>query len=208
MKNLILLLFGLFLTLSATSQISLGPKVGYLTNELSIVETDIKSSLNESLLFGAFARLGGKVYLQPEVNWFTSGAVFTRPSLGSISPIEQEVTLNTIQIPLMIGFKLIDLKLASLRAIAGPSANIVIDKTISTNTSAGFINPIKEADIQNVNWGFQAGGGIDILMFTLDVRYFIGLSNIIGNVNVGGGSSLQFDSRNEGFMVSLGWKII
>lgn len=52
-------------------------------------------------------------------------------------------------------------------------------------------------------WGLNVGAGIDVLMFTLDVRYQMGLNEVIEKVN-----NFDFNSKNNVFCVSLGWKII
>lgn len=207
MKRILLLLFGLFVVSTAFSQFKFGPKVGYTTSRLSVDQSDISTSFKNSFLFGAFARIGDKVYIQPEINWHTSGTVFKRPSLSSISPIEQDITLSNIQIPLYVGVKIIDLRVFNLRLMGGGTANIVVNKTIESLQSESYIEPIKESDISNLHWGVQFGVGIDVAMFTLDVQSFFGLSNVIGTINVGG-TPIQFDSRKQGFVVSLGWKIL
>ena len=190
----------------AFSQFTLGPKVGYLTQTLSVKQEDIKASLQDKAIFGLFMRIGNSVYVQPEVNYFTSGAVFKRPQQGSVNPIEQEVYLQNVQIPFFIGTKLINTRLFNLRAMMGPTANIVVEKRINTQESGTYINPIKEADIKDVYWGFQVGGGMDIASVTLDVQYIIGLSSIIGDVEIEGNPVL-FDSKNQGFVATLGLKL-
>ncbi len=198
MKKLILILAITFIATTSFSQISFGPKIGYTTSKLSIDKSDIKSDLKSSFQFGAFLRLGTKIYVQPEINWVTEGGVFKPISLGSISPFEDDVKLSTIQIPFLIGAKVFDLKVANLRVFAGPSASIVTDKTIEGTSDLG----IQIDNIEDLIWGLQIGAGVDVLMLTLDVRYNIGLSKVIGDVN-----GTSFDSKTNGFNVSLGWKI-
>jgi hypothetical protein len=208
MKKLLLVAVLFSLSCGLMAQISLGPKIGYTTGKLSTDKSEITTSLKNSFLFGAFLRLGTKVYLQPEVNWYTAGGVFKQPSVtGGISPFEDEVKLKSIQIPLYLGFKLLDLKLVQIRAQAGPTATIITDKSISPLKPSQFTAQIKEADIKDVLWGLQFGAGVDVLMFTLDVQYMLGLNKVIGDIEVDG-EPVKFDSKQQGFMVTLGWKII
>lgn len=208
MKKLLLIAILFSLSCGLMAQISFGPKIGYTTGKLSTDKSDITTSMKSSFLFGAFLRLGGKVYLQPEVNWYTAGGVFKQPSLtGGISPFEDEVSLKSIQIPLYLGYKLLDLKLVQVRAQAGPTASIITSKSISPLKPSQFTAQIKEADIKDVLWGLQFGAGVDVLMFTLDVQYMFGLNKLINNIEMTDGTSVKFDSRQQGFMVSLGWKI-
>lgn len=208
MKKLLLVAILFSLSCGLMAQISLGPKIGYTTGKLSTDKSDITTSLKNSFLFGAFVRLGDKFYLQPEINWYTAGGVFKSPSItDGISPVEDEVALKSIQIPLYIGWKMIDLKLVQIRAQAGPTASIITDKTINPLAPNQTIAVIKETDIKDVIWGLQFGAGVDVLMFTLDVQYMLGLNKVIEDIVVDG-TTVKFDSKQQGFMVTLGWKII
>ncbi|MBU1369647.1 MAG: PorT family protein, partial [Bacteroidetes bacterium] len=189
-----------------SAQISLGPKIGYTTNKLSTDKSDITSDLKNSFIYGAFLRLGDKWYIQPEINFYTAGGVFKTPDIASPNPVNDEVELKTIQIPLYIGLTLADLKLAKIRAQAGPTANIYTEKKINPLSGSTYAS-IKETDINDIQWGFQFGAGVDVLMFTLDVQYYLGLNNVISDIEVGG-EKVTFDSKSKGFMVTLGWKII
>lgn len=207
MKKILFAFAFVLMATALSAQISLGPKIGYTTNKLSVDKSDITSDLKSSFLYGAFVRLGDKWYVQPEINFYTAGGVFETPSLTSPNPVNEEVELKTIQIPLYIGFTLADLKLAKIRAQAGPTANIVSDKKINPLAGSTYTS-IKETDIKDIQWGFQFGAGVDVLMFTLDVQYFLGLNNIISDIELNDGSTVKFDSKSNGFMVTLGWKII
>jgi hypothetical protein len=207
MKKILFAFAFVLMATALSAQISLGPKIGYTTNKLSVDKSDITSDLKSSFLYGAFVRLGDKWYVQPEINFYTAGGVFETPSPTSPNPVNEEVELKTIQIPLYIGLTLADLKLAKIRAQAGPTANIVSDKKINPLAGSTYTS-IKETDINDIQWGFQFGAGVDVLMFTLDVQYFLGLNNLISDIELNDGSTVKFDSKSQGFMVTLGWKII
>ncbi len=196
MKKIILLFTFVIFTSAAFAQISFGPKIGYNTSKLSIDKSDIKSDLKSSFQFGAFLRLGTKIYVQPEVNWVTEGGIFKPSSLS----FEDDIKLKTIQIPFLIGAKVFDLKIANLRVFGGPSASIVTEKTLER--TGDLVNDLGVDNIEDLIWGLQIGAGVDVLMFTLDVRYNIGLTKVIGQVD-----GISYDSKTNGFNVSLGWKI-
>ncbi len=200
------LLLAFFIAANFTfAQLHFGPKIGYNTSKLSVDRSDIKTDLKNSFQFGVFVRLGDKIYVQPEVNYLTQGGIFKTPEITSLSPFEQEVNLKTIQIPVLVGYKLIDLKVANIRVMGGPVASIITNKNIE-NKVDNYIAPIEDTDIKDMIWSIQLGAGIDVLMFTLDVRYNIGLNKMIDVVNVGS-EPLSFESKTSGFNVSLGWKI-
>ena len=207
MKKALLISILALVSVVAQAQFTFGPKVGFNAQKLTVDQSTITTDFKNNFNFGAFVRIGDKFYLQPEVNYFTTGTVFKRVEVNNLSPFEQDITLQNIQIPLFIGFKIIDLELFNLKATASPTANIVIGKTIESISTGTFIEPIKKSDISDVNWGFQFGAGMDVLMFAIDVQYILGLNNLIETVNIGG-APVQFDSKNRGFVVSLGWKIL
>ena len=187
----------------AFGQFSIGPKIGYNTSKLTTDLDQVKSDLSGDINFGIFVRLGKKIYVQPEVNWLTRGGVFKKPEIGDIKPIEQEITMKTIEIPVLLGWRIINLGAGNIRILAGPSASIVTDKTVSTSDPNDFINPIKDSDLEDMIWGFNVGAGVDILMFTLDVRYQMGLNEVTKKIE-----NFDLKSKNNIFAVSLGWKIL
>jgi len=162
MKKLLAILVVVFMSSSIMAQISFGPKLGYTSTELTTNGDVINNDMKSSLHFGAFARLGTKFYIQPEILWMTKGAKF-KYNIGS--GLTQDIKLSTIDIPLLVGMKV----------------------------------------ISDANWAFQIGAGVDALMFTLDVRYQIGLTNLYeGNLPERFDIS---DIKNNAFLVTLGWKI-
>lgn len=210
MRKLVLTFVLIFASSMIFAQFTLGPKIGYNTSKLSVDQSDIETSLKNSFQFGIFARLGSsdsKVYLQPEINWLTQGGVFKQPEVtGSLSPFEQEIDLKTIQIPVIIGYKIINPKIINIRILAGPVASIITDKKIESKDISGYIKPIEDANIEDLIWSLQVGAGVDILMFTIDVRYNIGLNKVINDITIDG-TPVTFASKVSGFSVSLGWKI-
>jgi hypothetical protein len=181
-------------------QVSFGPKIGYNTSNLTVEAEGISSDLKSSFNFGLFVRVGQKIYLQPEVNWLTRGSEFKTSSASSVAPINQNIDLKTIEVPVLLGWRIINFGIANVRIMAGPSASIVVNKTIETNE---IDKPIKDSDINDLIWGMNFGAGVDVLMFTLDVRYQLGLNEVIEKVN-----NTVFDSKSNVFSVSLGWKIL
>ncbi len=209
MKKLVLLFLAMATSGIMFGQIHFGPQIGYSASNLSLKTADITNNLKSNFMFGVFLRLGKKFYVQPEVNWVTQGSVFKYPSLNNLSPIEQNIQLKTIQIPINIGYRIIDLKVANIRVFGGLTANIVTNKTISTTDKDNqLITPITDAYINNNwIWQYQIGTGVDVLMFTLDVKYYGGINNFVkGDVQYNS-TTKTVSSKSNVFMVTLGWKI-
>lgn len=202
MKKLFLVVFIMFIATYTNAQfpISLGPKLGF---NMSKIPTSKKGaqSLNESNFYGfqggLFVRLKlKKILIQPEVYFSMKGGKVDYTLNGSYS---REVKINTIDVPLMFGYKAVDLKVFNLRLMVGPVVSFAINKSIKF-TDNGTANPtVSENNFKNTNWAIQAGVGVDIFMLTLDVRYEWGLNKMY-----------NMDSetlKNNLLCVSLGWKI-
>ena len=234
MKKTFLLIAALFMMGSAAfadggSGIDLGIKAGFQTAKLSYEKANIKSDFANHFTVGLFGRVSaGRLYVQPEVLYFKTSNVFsatvTPEDNGSlIEDAHVNLTLNqmNLQVPVMIGIKVIDLDLITLRAQAGPTANFVLksqtlfDKTYSLNGDQPEEETItnEEFDPKSIAWGVQAGIGVDVLKrFTLDINYSFGLSKMFDtlenttideyfntdNVNID-------NTRQYLFMVTLGF---
>jgi len=178
---------------------SLGPKIGYNSNTLTDNLDSVRSSMNNSFQIGAFIRIGSRVYIQPEANY---QVVTSNLNKGTGSSFQsQDITVQSLKIPALIGFKLINKGPFNLRFMAGPAYTFVINKKLDPQ-NMDELWPIQSVDdIKNSNWSIQMGAGFDVLFMTLDVRYEKAIDNIYnGNSN--------FEMKNSMFNVSLGIKLL
>lgn len=211
---------------------AIGPKVGYQTTKLSYYKADIKSSFSNHFTAGIFARFTiGKFYIQPEALYLSTSNIFSLTATGTPSdnifnlPTDAEIklTLNTmdLQVPILLGFNILDIKILTLRAQVGPTMNFTlhsktvfdnkyslngVEHVIDDNTTDERFNP------KSITWGLQAGLGIDLLKrITLDINYNFGLSGILKNLD-GTVMGNTFDlskidkSKENIFMVTVGIK--
>lgn len=156
-------------------------------------KSDAKSGYN----LGVFARLGTSIYLQPELLYCV------RNSESHSGATSQTLKLKTIQVPLLLGVKLIDLKLASIRAFTGPAMSYVMGGSDVTyaNVTGGLGDP---NNYKNNIWDWQLGAGVDVGPLVVDVRYEWGLSNTSGgNVN-----EVGFVNKGNTLTFSLGFKFL
>lgn len=215
---------------------AIGPKVGYQTARLSYSQADIVSGFSNHFTAGVFGRVTiGRVYVQPEVLYFKTSNLFE----ASVNGVEDEnlfnlptgahvnLTLNqmNLQVPVMIGFNIIDLDILTLRAQAGPTANFVLnsqtlyDETYSLdgqqyNLEQQDATADQNFDTESIAWGVQAGLGVDILKkVTLDVNYNFGLSKMFDKLNQTPlGETFDFsnidNTRQNMFIVTIGYKFL
>jgi hypothetical protein len=201
MKKLMLIMVALFATTVMFGQFHIGPQIGFTTSKLTSNTSDIKATIKRNFIFGAFARFGDKFYVQPEINWLTQGGIWN----DEVTNKEVEMTYKTIQIPVSVGWKLIDLKVVNIRVFAGLAANIATDKKLKLTN---ITQPIKDADFKDLVWQYQFGAGVDVLMFALNIRYMGGLNDVYSGpaIDFSNGNTIE-TSKSNLFMVTLGWKI-
>ena len=206
MKKLLVILTVLLFSGMSYGQFHIGPQVGYSASNLSLDVEDIKNNMKSNLLVGVFMRFGQKIYVQPEINWLTQGSVFKYPSIDNISPIEQDIKLSTIQIPLNVGWRIINLKVVNIRVFTGLAGSIVVNKDIKTSgDDQNYPDALPtNDDLKNMIWQWDIGAGVDVLMFALDVKYMVGLNNMFDNIYY---ENEKITSKSGLFIVTLGWKI-
>ena len=194
MKKLIFVSTFLFLVSLAFAQgdfFDLGLKAGLNTSKLSVNADDYNDETINKTNFGAFARLNlGRIYVQPEAYYSNKGGKIENVGLSTINDFD----LKTLDIPVLLGAKIINKEVFNLRVMAGPMFSYVTDK--SYDGSAFSSDNIKDSFM-----GWQYGAGIDFLMFTFDVRVESS-SDIISDIP-------DFsDSKSKSFILSLGIKLM
>jgi hypothetical protein len=208
MKKILILLLVVFLSAEVSNaQFVFGLKLGYNASKLSSNVDSVKASINSGFHAGAFFRFGKRVFLQPEAYYTFSGGTFEKTVGGTADLWKQKVTIGTLDVPVLVGFKLIKSKLINWRIFVGPEVSFVVNSKVKDVNLTG---PITSSDINTVNWYGQAGTGIDVWFITLDLRYQFGLNSVINDVTTTGANPTNYpvNSKNNLFLVSLGFKII
>ena len=207
MKKITLIIAAFLISGSMFGQFHFGPQIGYSASNLTLNTDTISNSMKNNLLLGVFVRVGKKIYLQPEVNWMTQGSVFKYPSIADgIVPLEQNIKLNTIQVPVNLGWRIINLEIVNVRLFVGVAANFLMNTVIDTKSGNpdDYENALVPDDFKSVTWQWDAGVGVDVLMFAIDVKYMGGLTNVLNDVKIEGNT---ITSKSNLFVVTLGWKI-
>jgi hypothetical protein len=193
------LILTLGIVVNAQDGFSLGPKIGYNSNKLTDNLDSIQSSIKNSFQIGAFIRIGSRIYIQPEANYQVVRSNLNKGAGSSFQ--SQDITVQSLKIPALIGIKLINKGAFNFRILAGPAYTFIINKKLDPQ-HMNVLWPIQSVDdIRNSLWSVQMGAGLDVLFMTLDVRYELGIDNIYnGNSN--------FELKNNMFNVSLGIKLL
>lgn len=187
-KIAVYIIISLFLVSSASAQLSIGPKIGYTASKLSVDESDISSSFSNSFQYGAFVRIGEEWFIQPEIMITQKGGELAYEAMNYGS------THKTIDFAVLLGINIFDYKSAKLNIQAGPVASIITDKGVLE-----IPDVVEESELNDAMWSMQFGLGVDLLMFTLDVRYELGMSNVYSG---------DFNAKNSLIQVTVGWKML
>lgn len=181
----------------AQSPVTLGPKIG--VNVTNFLSDDHRLTENAVLGYvgGLFVRVNlGKAYIQPE-GYFTSKgsnlAFRPDPNDPHSGEANGKVRLTSLDVPLLLGVKLIDAKAFNLRLMGGPVASFVLKE--NRNDLSLFESQSYTYNRSNI--GFQAGLGFDIGNVTFDARYEGGLNHI----------NKTFNQRTSLFQFSVGFKL-
>ncbi|WP_162418862.1 porin family protein [Cyclobacterium roseum] len=192
MKNLVIviLLSGLILGEVKGQVFSIGPKFGVSQGDVHVTDGFQGEDSKMGYHLGAFARINLPIiFLQPEVLYTNTGGSFSDNSFN------YDVSFDRLDIPLMIGVKLGGV----LRLQAGPVASYLINgDMVADNGTRQKIIPPKE----EFTYGYQAGVGVDIGNFLMDLKYEGALSNSVNTF-----PQVQTDQRQNQLIVSLGFRL-
>lgn len=191
MKKLILAcLFACLVQVTfAGSPLNLGLKAGYNSSKLKTNLDQFNDGSISNFVVGAFARVNiSKFYVQPEAYFTSKGGKFDDIQ----NDVSSSIDYNTIDVPIMAGFKLIDVASFNLRVNAGPVFSFVTSK--DDVQYEDFQEQVKDSYA-----GIQYGLGADFLFLTLDAR----MENSFGSVYEG-----DEKLKNRMFLVTLGIKFL
>ena len=216
MKKILLASVLIFMASFSYAQLGFGIKGAVTMSNITTDIAEIEEAAQTGFQFGGFVRIGDKWHLQPEAYFSMKNGQF-KFDFDEVDPgdplntltksVNYTTTLNTIDIPVLIGYKLLDPPLMNVRLQAGPVASIVTSKKFKIEVD-GVEQSVDddEGDIfKDMNWGLQFGAGVDFLMFTVDLRYEIGLSNMYNKPE---GAIEDQTFKNNVFFLSVGWKIL
>ncbi len=198
MKKLIFAFLFVFFAMEGFAQnFGFGIKAG-----LSSTKIDFKSDqfipydAQTGYHVGVFGRFGAAgFFVQPEVLFTQTSGKFgiNLPPFSSQNPDNYEATFNRLDVPVMVGFRMLKV----IRLMAGPIASFNINSELK---DAG--DTVKDVDFNNATLGYQAGLGVDIGNLSIEGKYEGGLSSFTDEI--GGYAS---DNRLNQWVLSIGFKI-
>ena len=223
MRKLLLTVFSVLLGTVLMAQLpNIGIRGGLTSSVLSTDLSEVYSSENRlGYQFGAFVRVNlGKFHVQPELVYNHRSTKLQYEITPVINGEDQELgvrsdlQIGTFDIPVLVGFKILDTKLLNLRIFAGPELSLATTKSLAYEYTTGdgedFDGEVPEDsqlsvdDFNQTTWYVQAGAGIDVLFLTFDIRYERGLNEVYNGVVNGA----NLDITNNVWVFTLGLKFL
>lgn len=158
MKKIAVIFLFVFISLTASAQWTFGPKVAFNASGFS---EDMH--FNPGFDLGLFVRSGGKFYFQPEVYY----SLYSTNFKDAIEEIKDrydnlKVINHCINVPLLVGYDIVHNTNFKFRVFVGPRFGFLV-------------NSETDQDIKNLfgvmNYGAEAGVGLDAWRFTFDIKY-------------------------------------
>ena len=180
MKKILFLLIPLFLSIQSFAQLDFGLRGGVTTSKLYSNISDYNSDNILGYHGGAFLRVfvGKHPFIQPEAYYCLKGGDL----LNSVEQKQYEIKINSLDIPLLVGVKFLDLKITKLTVYGGPVLSFISQKSVNYyEDGIQVIPPDPETQLKNSSWGVQAGASLDVLILTLDIRHEWGLTDLLEN---------------------------
>ncbi len=195
MKKLIFSLLVLFIasTVIAQPTFDLGLKAGINSSKVKLNRETFDSESIVKMHVGAFGRVGwGRIYVQPEAYFSAKGGEIKSSALETAT----QFNFNCIDVPVLLGVKVIKGGAANLRVMAGPVFSFMTSSDVDGDN---FIDPQYYKDNY---FGYQYGVGVDFLSFFLDARMEHGSNDLYyyPGENIRG--------KDQTFMLTLGFKIL
>jgi len=154
-KALGLVVFFLAFSVPAFSQFTFGPKVGINFSNLHQI-----SEFGTGVDAGFFFRMGKRLHFQPELTYSSQNSTVIIQYDGDYEPSTIfKVEMHYFDIPLLLGYKIVNRPNFKLRTFIGPRVGILLNYNDNTFTK------------YTAQVGGLAGLGIDVWRFTLDFKY-------------------------------------
>lgn len=181
--------------------INFGVKAGVITDNIEILKGNKSGSyLTSDATLGWQVGLVSRVnlpmfHIQPEILFnMHRYDLESNADGGNIS--QAEVKLNTVDVPIMLG-----LRLLMLRFQAGPVFNLMTETKVKNNRGESYF-----VDIDRPSVSFAAGVGVDIWKFNIDARYNGNFSKVRQDIQIGqDGDNYNYRSKFNNWTFSLGY---
>ncbi len=207
MKKLIFLLAVSAFTINtyAGDKFQLGVKAGFNSTHFTtdnydptgVTISNVAEDAKSGYSLGVYGRLPitERLRFQPELYYISKNGSsdFTRNNVFTESDIE----IQAWDIPLLLNYSIINLKVADIYVIGGPAISF-LGNPLTTNLNENY---------KSAAWNFQAGVGVEIWKFNLDTRYEWGLSDLSEGGTSKDGVPYDLTRKSNSFQINLSYQL-
>jgi hypothetical protein len=222
MKNPVLLTFAILILQGSATFAQISIKAGI--NLASVAEDAVEESFAEQSSKSVVGFQAGLAFdlatesafsLQPELLFIQKGG---RVSYGfnDNNKLESRYYYNYLEVPVLAKLKLYNAERSSgVYLIAGPYAGLAVSGKVKTELTVFGQTSTSEEDIsfdnddpddrnRRLDWGFSFGGGIKFGQAYLDLRYNLGVNNLLDQDADNQNDNKPY-RRNRGIGIALGY---
>jgi hypothetical protein len=170
------------------------------------VVDQLKSGFANGYQLGGWMRFGAKsLYLQPELLFNFKNSTQT-VYINNSTPLQSSFKSRTFEVPVLLGYKVIDLKVMNLHVTTGPRFIFNSGSSIMHSNDWGSFSSAVTQQVKSNNWGWEVGAGVDILALSVDVRY----CDYFASPTTFTYNNQTFSSSNggHGIFITLGWRLL
>lgn len=164
-----------------------------------VVDESIKGKTG--YVAGVYMRLGRKFFIEPEFLVSYKNGSINLPKSISTGSIQFDINYSSIDLPILVGYRL-----GPFHVMAGPVASYSIASSGSIADAIREKFPTVKDAVSNAYFSYTAGAGIDLLGFTLDLRYEDNITDLSKTIPIPAG--VNFSQKASLWQLTLGKKIL
>lgn len=155
---------------TAKAQVFVIPEGGLNLSSFSFNKDGYDETTSVGFQAGVLGRFGKNAFLQTGVFYseFSNQIVFS----DSLNTSSDQLTVNSILLPINVGFNLLNLDIFKVRLLAG------INIAFPINVDPNVFN-ISKSDFNTSNVGAAVGFGFDIYRFVFDANFSFGMNDML-----------------------------
>jgi hypothetical protein len=155
---------------TAKAQVFVIPEAGMNLSSFSFNKDGYSETANVGFQAGVLGRFGKNAFFQTGVFYseFSNQIVFT----DSLSSSSDQLTINSILLPINVGFSIVNLDIFKVRLMAG--INITFPINVDPN-----VFEISKSDFNTSTIGAAVGFGLDIYRFVFDANFSFGMNDML-----------------------------
>ncbi|MFA5326336.1 MAG: porin family protein [Prolixibacteraceae bacterium] len=178
-----------------------GVKAGINSSKITESSIEFSSEPIIKMHVGAYARYGGFMFIQPEAYFSAKGS-----KMPSRDGTDTKFNLNDVDIPVLLGIRLINKKNIKLRLLTGPVFCSIVSKSIDYEVR--LYSPFGIENFKDSYMGYQYGASVEFGKLSLDARMENGIDKVYEPSGASYRTSGFLNSKDNTFMLTFGYRFL